>query len=180
MLLLGSACELKDRPKTMLLKFLRLIVLTFFREIVIKGQDNLPQSGPVIFTPNHHSHIDTGLMIRSIPPCWRTELVIAAASPDQLEIEYREALLLRPGDHAAKWNLELATRQRPPDQSSSGSGAGQGGSGREQEPQPPQSRLDRSQAEQILNSMSEEERRTLLARNQRRRQSRETRGRKDW
>ena len=94
--------------------------------------------------------------------------------------QYREALLLRPGDHAAKWNLELATRQRPPDQSSSGSGAGQGGSGREQEPQPPQSRLDRSQAEQILNSMSEEERRTLLARNQRRRQSRETRGRKDW
>lgn len=35
---------------------------------------------PVIFVPNHHSHIDTGLMIRSIPTCWRRELVVAAAA----------------------------------------------------------------------------------------------------
>jgi 1-acyl-sn-glycerol-3-phosphate acyltransferase len=35
---------------------------------------------PVIFAPNHHSHIDTGLMIRSIPMCWRRELVVAAAA----------------------------------------------------------------------------------------------------
>ncbi len=35
---------------------------------------------PVIFTPNHHSHLDTGLMIQSIPHCWRTELVVAAAA----------------------------------------------------------------------------------------------------
>ncbi len=35
---------------------------------------------PVIFAPNHHSHIDTALMIRSIPMCWRRELVVAAAA----------------------------------------------------------------------------------------------------
>ena len=35
---------------------------------------------PVIFAPNHHSHIDTGLMIRAIPLCWRRELVVAAAA----------------------------------------------------------------------------------------------------
>jgi 1-acyl-sn-glycerol-3-phosphate acyltransferase len=34
----------------------------------------------VIFTPNHHSHLDTGLMIRSIPACWRRNLVVAAAA----------------------------------------------------------------------------------------------------
>lgn len=35
---------------------------------------------PVIFAPNHHSHLDTALMIRSIPMCWRRELVVAAAA----------------------------------------------------------------------------------------------------
>lgn len=35
---------------------------------------------PLIFAPNHHSHLDTGLMIRSIPEPWRSRLVIAAAA----------------------------------------------------------------------------------------------------
>jgi 1-acyl-sn-glycerol-3-phosphate acyltransferase len=34
----------------------------------------------VIFAPNHHSHVDTALMIRAIPWCWRKELVVAAAA----------------------------------------------------------------------------------------------------
>jgi 1-acyl-sn-glycerol-3-phosphate acyltransferase len=34
----------------------------------------------VVFAPNHHSHVDTGLMIRAIPMCWRRELVVAAAA----------------------------------------------------------------------------------------------------
>lgn len=34
----------------------------------------------VIFAPNHHSHVDTGLMIRAIPWCWRKDLVVAAAA----------------------------------------------------------------------------------------------------
>lgn len=37
-------------------------------------------AAPVIFAPNHHSHLDTGVMIRSIPNAWRTELVVAAAA----------------------------------------------------------------------------------------------------
>lgn len=35
---------------------------------------------PVIFAPTHHSHFDTGLMIRSIPTVWRRKLVVAAAA----------------------------------------------------------------------------------------------------
>lgn len=35
---------------------------------------------PVIFAPNHHSHLDTGLMIRAVPRPWRHDLVVAAAA----------------------------------------------------------------------------------------------------
>ncbi len=35
---------------------------------------------PVIFAPTHHSHFDTGLMIRAIPTVWRRRLVVAAAA----------------------------------------------------------------------------------------------------
>lgn len=35
---------------------------------------------PVIFVPNHHSHLDTGLMIRSVPEPWRSNLMVAAAA----------------------------------------------------------------------------------------------------
>jgi 1-acyl-sn-glycerol-3-phosphate acyltransferase len=41
---------------------------------------NMDDPPPVIFAPNHHSHLDTGLMIRSIPSCWRRHLVVAAAA----------------------------------------------------------------------------------------------------
>jgi len=34
----------------------------------------------LIFAPNHHSHVDTILMIRAIPLCWRRELAVAAAA----------------------------------------------------------------------------------------------------
>lgn len=35
---------------------------------------------PVIFAPNHHSHLDTALMVRAIPTPWRHRLVMAAAA----------------------------------------------------------------------------------------------------
>jgi 1-acyl-sn-glycerol-3-phosphate acyltransferase len=35
---------------------------------------------PLIFTPNHHSHLDTMLMVRSVPLPWRRKLVVAAAA----------------------------------------------------------------------------------------------------
>jgi 1-acyl-sn-glycerol-3-phosphate acyltransferase len=34
----------------------------------------------LIFTPNHHSHLDTTLMVRSVPHPWRSKLVVAAAA----------------------------------------------------------------------------------------------------
>ncbi len=35
---------------------------------------------PVIFAPNHHSHLDTALMVRAVPAAWRPHLVTAAAA----------------------------------------------------------------------------------------------------
>ena len=35
---------------------------------------------PLIFTPNHHSHLDTPISITSIPEPWRHKLVVAAAA----------------------------------------------------------------------------------------------------
>ncbi|MGA1051609.1 MAG: lysophospholipid acyltransferase family protein, partial [Ilumatobacteraceae bacterium] len=40
----------------------------------------LEEPPAVIFAPNHHSHLDTGLMITAIPRCWRRDLVVAAAA----------------------------------------------------------------------------------------------------
>ena len=94
---------------------------------------------------------------------------------------YREALLLKPGDAAAKWNLELTIKRTPPE---SGGGANdptpnarQGGDSRE--PPRPQS-LTAAQAEQILNSISEDERRTRQEMNRRTAQSRQPTGDRDW
>jgi 1-acyl-sn-glycerol-3-phosphate acyltransferase len=35
---------------------------------------------PVIFAPNHHSHLDTALMVRAVPAAWRRRVVVAAAA----------------------------------------------------------------------------------------------------
>jgi Ca-activated chloride channel family protein len=94
--------------------------------------------------------------------------------------QLREALLLKPEHRGAKWNLELVLQRRPPEppnQSGGGSGSGGGGA------PPPEERsaeLTPSQAEQILNSMAEEERRAMLDRTRRSGSGRETRGWKEW
>ena len=46
----------------------------------------------VIFTPNHHSHLDTSLMIRSIPRCWRRKLVVAAAADYFFDKQWKAVL----------------------------------------------------------------------------------------
>ena len=52
----------------------------------IRGRDRLSdlarleEPPPVIFTPNHHSHLDTMLMVRSVPFTWRRKLIVAAAA----------------------------------------------------------------------------------------------------
>ncbi len=42
------------------------------------GDGDAPR--PVIFAPNHHSHLDTLLMATTVPEPWRSKLVVAAAA----------------------------------------------------------------------------------------------------
>ena len=63
----------------MILKCLKLIVRTFFREIVIDGQDNLPESGPVILTPNHPNSLLDPLILLTLPRRYRIRFVAKAA-----------------------------------------------------------------------------------------------------
>lgn len=46
----------------------------------------------LIFAPNHHSHVDTSLMIRAIPPAWRHDLVVAAAADYFFDQHWKAAL----------------------------------------------------------------------------------------
>jgi Ca-activated chloride channel family protein len=92
---------------------------------------------------------------------------------------YREALLLRPHDEDAKWNLELALDPAPP---SSGGGSRGGppppsGGGSDAPSMPA---LSRDQAEQILESIAAEERRTRQELTRRAGQVREARRVRDW
>lgn len=47
---------------------------------------------PVIFAPNHHSHIDTGVMLHAIPAAWRRELVVAAAADYFFDAKWKASL----------------------------------------------------------------------------------------
>lgn len=48
---------------------------------VVVNRDRIDRlQGPAIFVANHHSHLDTGLVIQSIPRPWRHEIVVAAAA----------------------------------------------------------------------------------------------------
>jgi 1-acyl-sn-glycerol-3-phosphate acyltransferase len=49
-------------------------------DLVRRAEDRGEAPPPVIFTPNHHSHVDTGLMVRAVPAAWRPHLVTAAAA----------------------------------------------------------------------------------------------------
>jgi len=97
------------------------------------------------------------------------------------ERAYREALLLVPGDRAAKWNLELATRRRTR-QSGGGGGAppppDPGPDGGGSAPPQPQG-LTPQQAEQLLRSIAQEELQTRRERLGRTRRASPP-GVKDW
>jgi len=58
----------------------------------LRDLTRLDEPPPVIFAPNHHSHLDTGLMIRSIPMCWRRNLVIAAAADYFFDKHWKAAI----------------------------------------------------------------------------------------
>ncbi|NND74092.1 MAG: 1-acyl-sn-glycerol-3-phosphate acyltransferase [Ilumatobacter sp.] len=46
----------------------------------------------LIFAPTHHSHFDTGLMIRAIPVVWRRDLVVAAAADYFFDKKWKAAI----------------------------------------------------------------------------------------
>lgn len=48
--------------------------------------------GPLIFVANHHSHLDTTLLLTSIPMPWRHELVVAAAADYFFDTKAKAAL----------------------------------------------------------------------------------------
>jgi 1-acyl-sn-glycerol-3-phosphate acyltransferase len=50
------------------------------------------ETQPVIFAPNHHSHIDTGLMIRAVPGAWRHKLIVAAAADYFFDARWKAAI----------------------------------------------------------------------------------------
>ena len=45
-------------------------------DLSAKGDD----APALIFAPNHHSHVDTPLMVTAVPEPWRSKLTIAAAA----------------------------------------------------------------------------------------------------
>ena len=53
---------------------------------------SLDEPPAVIFAPTHHSHLDTGLMIRSVPAVWRHKLVVAAAADYFFDKKWKAAL----------------------------------------------------------------------------------------
>lgn len=93
---------------------------------------------------------------------------------------YREALLLDPNDRAAKWNLELANRLMPEPEDVPPDSQQRTGSGQEDSPEAQPQGLTIGQAQQILNSIAEEERSTLMRLNRNRSQTRDAKGRRDW
>ena len=110
------------------------------------------------------------------------------------ERAYREALLLQPHHIRAKWNLELVNRQRrgggqannppPPPAPPPGpaGGGGGGGGGQQQQPQREGGNaggLSESQADQVLQSIGQEELRTRRDRTGRTRRAAAA-GVKDW
>ncbi len=55
--------------------------MTVLAAPIVLGTDRLTDhEGPVIFAANHHSHIDTPLLLSVIPEPWQHHLVIAAAA----------------------------------------------------------------------------------------------------
>jgi glycerol-3-phosphate O-acyltransferase / dihydroxyacetone phosphate acyltransferase len=54
------------------------IVKIFFREIIIEGKENLPDSGPILFTPNHPNALLDPLLIQFFASNFRVRFVAKA------------------------------------------------------------------------------------------------------
>lgn len=61
-------------------------------DLVRIGQRDGGDPPAVIFAPNHHSHLDTALMVRAVPASWRRRLVTAAAADYFFDKRWKAAL----------------------------------------------------------------------------------------
>lgn len=60
----------------------------------VRGLDRLEDlDGPAIFVANHHSHLDTPVLLTRIPSPWRHELVVAAAADHFFDTRPKAALI---------------------------------------------------------------------------------------
>lgn len=66
--------------------------LTDLRQAAQEALDDGRDPQPVIFAPNHHSHLDTALMVRAIPTPWRHRLVMAAAADYFFDTRWKAVL----------------------------------------------------------------------------------------
>lgn len=62
----------------MIARFARFAARTFFREIVLEGTENLPPSGPVLFTPNHPNGLLDPMLLCFLSPAFRLRFVAKA------------------------------------------------------------------------------------------------------
>jgi 1-acyl-sn-glycerol-3-phosphate acyltransferase len=59
----------------------------------VRNADRIEQlEGPAVFVANHHSHLDTTLLLTSLPRPWRHELVVAAAADYFFDSQAKAAL----------------------------------------------------------------------------------------
>lgn len=82
----------REAPARAVRKLVQSGPLRMFVKVVadpeVRGVDRLADYRPVrdedpppmIFTPNHHSHLDAGLCLLSIPEPWRSKIVVGAAA----------------------------------------------------------------------------------------------------
>ena len=69
------------RTRAVLLETVVKPAMTGLAQPTVRGQDRLDGlSGSVIFAANHHSHLDTPLLLTSLPTPWRYKVVIGAAA----------------------------------------------------------------------------------------------------
>jgi len=59
-------------------RFARFAARTFFREIIIEGQENLPSTGPVLLTPNHPNGLLDPMLLFFLSPPYRLRFVAKA------------------------------------------------------------------------------------------------------
>lgn len=69
------------RTRAMLIDGMVRPIMSGLAQPTRRGADRLDGlSGPVVFAANHHSHIDTPLLLTSLPSPWRHHAVVGAAA----------------------------------------------------------------------------------------------------